>query len=81
MPQQKLSNFMRYSIYSIVKYANRSLYSYRKFVWFQLQADTESVQRISQILINTAQKMKFSFKDWPKSAGNCEFGHIYWKIP
>ena len=26
---------------------------------------------------NTAQKMKFSIK----SAGNCGFGHIYWRNP
>ena len=33
----------------------------------------------------TAQKMKFSIKDFfsnmTKSVGNCEFVHIYWRNP
>ena len=41
------------------------------------------------IFINTAQKIKFSIKDfleqmWPNlqdTADNCRFGHIYWRNP
>ena len=47
---------------------------------FQLVMTIQIRNFVSRIEAYTAQKMKFSIKDF-LSKGNCGFGHIYWRNP
>ena len=61
---------------------NMNTFSYNVFIeHFHNQA----LNSLEVLSFNTAQKMKFSNKvssvNVTKSAGNCGFGHIYWRNP